>query len=95
MKSLAIALLATGMAGCAHVQTPGGGQRVVGLVWMDVPSPAQRAAGESLRVYTLGLSVTQSAPGSAVTLGVSDASFTVINADSCAVLPKLAHRSSP
>ncbi len=95
MRSMAIALGAMALAGCAHVQTPGGGQRIVGLVWMDVPSPGQRAAGESLRVYTLGFSITQSAPGSAVTLGVSDASFTVINADSCAVLPKLADRSSP
>jgi len=72
------------LAGCAHVFVGADGSRnVIGLVWLTLP-PASAAptAGEAIRTRSLGLTLTLSEVGSAVTLGYSDATLAFVRNDS-------------
>jgi len=76
-------------SGCASVHMDAQGQRhVVGLLWLTLP-PADVApvGGTSLRARGLGLVVTSTDIGSAVVLGYSDSTHTVLRNDSQVAVP--------
>ena len=59
---VAVAVLACGLAGCAHTYVAADGSRhVVGLVWLTLPPTA--SDGEALRVRALGLSAVSTPAG--------------------------------
>ncbi|HSI59054.1 MAG TPA: hypothetical protein VLA16_15950 [Ideonella sp.] len=76
--------MAAWSAGCAHVYVDGQGVRhVIGLVWLSLPPASpERNAAESLRTRSLGLTLTLSEAGSALTLGYSDATMAFLKNDS-------------
>ena len=82
----AVAALAAAalLPGCAHVYVDADGARhVIGLVWLKLsPATAEASAGESLRTRSLGLTLTTSEVGSALTLGYSDATLAFLRNDS-------------
>lgn len=68
---VAVAVLACGLAGCAHTYVAADGSRhVVGLVWLTLPPTA--SDGEALRVRALGLSAVRTPAGAALVLGYGE-----------------------
>lgn len=84
--AMTLALLLTG---CAHVFVGADGSRnVIGLVWLTLPTAsASPAAAEAIRTRSLGLTLTLSEAGNALTLGYSDATLAFVrdNAEVSAV----------
>lgn len=74
----------TVLSGCAHVWVDGeGNQHVVGVMHLTQPPLKTRAAGETLRVRTLGVTWTQANVGSALVLGYSDTTLGFLRNDVC------------
>ena len=84
--ALAAALAGTAalQTGCAHVYVDADGARhIVGLVWLQLPpASAEPNAGEALRTRSLGLTLTLSDAGNALTLGYSDITLAFLRNDS-------------
>lgn len=68
------------LTGCAHVFVGADGSRnVIGLVWLTLPAASTTpAAAESIRTRSLGLTLTLSEAGNALTLGYSDATLAFV-----------------
>jgi hypothetical protein len=72
------------LGGCAHVWVDAeGNRRVVGLMSLTLPPAQTRAAAETLRVRTLGLTWTQADAGSALVLGYGDTTLGFVRNDVC------------
>lgn len=88
VRAAALVLALSG-AGCASVRVDELGRtHVVGLVWLTLPAPAERGA-EQVRTRSLGLTLARNPLESAVVLGWSDRSVSVIEPDLAVRLPAL------
>ncbi len=83
--------LAVSCAGCASVRVDEQGRtHVVGLVWLTLPAPATAERGaEQVRTRSLGVTLARHPLESAVVLGWSDRSVSVIEPDRAVRLPAL------
>ena len=78
LRSALTLVLALTISACAHNYVDVDGTRnVIGLVWARMP-PADNRGAESLRVRSLGVSVTTTPVGSAVVLGYSDSNVVLV-----------------
>jgi hypothetical protein len=76
---------ATLLSGCAHVHVDAQGRtHVKGLVWMTLPAPdpQRSAAGQALRVRSLGMALTRSDVASSLVLGWHDSTLAFLYNDS-------------
>jgi hypothetical protein len=82
------AALALLLAGCAHVHVDEQGRRhVIGFVALTLPAPEGHTGADTLRTRSLGLTITRSPVGDALTLGWSDTSLTAVRDHSLVNLP--------
>jgi hypothetical protein len=83
------------LSGCSHVWVDSNGDRhVIGFVHLTIPADSGRAAAETLRVQTLGLSWTQAEAGSALLLGWGDTTLGFLRNNVC-VAPRSAWLEMP
>lgn len=91
LRRLVAAAGLTVLGGCAHVWVDAEGSRhVLGLMHLTLPPTQIKAAAETLRVRTLGLTWTQADAGSALVLGYGDTTLGFLRNDVC-VAPDRAH----
>jgi hypothetical protein len=79
------------LGGCAHAWVDAdGNQHIVGAMVLTLPPANPRAAAQTLRMRTVGLTWTQAEAGSALVLGYGDTLLGFLRNDVC-IAPDRAH----
>lgn len=74
--------------GCSHFYVDADGRgHVIGLVALTLPAPEGRIGAETLRIHSVGITLTRSPVGDALVIGYSDNSITAVHDHSLVVLP--------
>lgn len=74
------------MTACSHMYvSPNGTQHVIGFVHLELPAanPAIPWGGESLRVQSLGITVSSGSESRALVIGYSDATHVAVRDNTC------------
>jgi hypothetical protein len=95
-SGLPLLALALACTACAHTYIDATGNRhIVGLVNLTLPADSTAAAGDWVRMRTIGLSISRTDIASSIDLGYSDNTLAIIRDNSCAFIGQLPDGTIP